>query len=236
MFFDSTLYILWFTAFVVFVNLLCYAVHVHDELPDYPVKILAIDVTGRRNVDSWDLLDAYLIDEGVEEIRAHEAVLQKWQDTCNEIIKRAFFKGSCRKRYLLMAKNPPVVVRGIRQRTRYRQVNYVRYPYTVDEVSLEMPLSFLDVYSRYDALYEIGFETTLRNYASKNQRRLMTKELREKIKVRDNYTCQMCGKYMPDNVGLHIDHIVPIAKGGKTVESNLQVLCSVCNGRKSSKV
>ena len=40
---------------------------------------------------------------------------------------------------------------------------------------------------------------------------------------------------MPDEVGLHIDHIVPIAKGGKTVKSNLQVLCSKCNGKKSSK-
>ena len=37
--------------------------------------------------------------------------------------------------------------------------------------------------------------------------------------VRDNYTCQICGKYMPDEVGLQVDHIIPVAKGGKTVES-----------------
>ena len=49
------------------------------------------------------------------------------------------------------------------------------------------------------------------------------------------YTCQMCGKYMPDEVGLHVDHIVSISKGGKTVPSNLQVLCSKCNGSKSNK-
>lgn len=76
---------------------------------------------------------------------------------------------------------------------------------------------------------------TLQEYNTKNQRKLMTKKLREQIAKRDNYTCQICGKYMPDGVGLHIDHIVPIAKGGKTVESNLQVLCSKCNGKKSSK-
>ena len=50
--------------------------------------------------------------------------------------------------------------------------------------------------------------------------------------IRDNYTCQICGKYMPDGVGLHIDHIIPVSKGGKSVESNLQVLCSKCNGSK----
>ena len=48
-------------------------------------------------------------------------------------------------------------------------------------------------------------------------------------------TCQICGKYMPDGVGLHIDHIVPVSKGGKTVPSNLQVLCSKCNGSKSNR-
>ena len=54
--------------------------------------------------------------------------------------------------------------------------------------------------------------------------------------IRDNYTCQICGKYMPDGVGLHIDHIIPVSKGGKSVESKLQVLCSKCNGSKSNRL
>jgi 5-methylcytosine-specific restriction endonuclease McrA len=60
----------------------------------------------------------------------------------------------------------------------------------------------------------------------------MTKALREQIKTRDNYTCGICGKYMPDEVGLHIDHIVSIRNGGKSVPENLRVLCSKCNGKK----
>lgn len=68
------------------------------------------------------------------------------------------------------------------------------------------------------------------------ERNKMTSTLRQKIMIRDNYTCQMCGKVMRDTVGLQIDHIVPINKGGKTEESNLQVLCSICNGRKSDKI
>lgn len=60
----------------------------------------------------------------------------------------------------------------------------------------------------------------------------MTKELRRQIMIRDDYTCQICGKYMPDEVGLQIDHIIPVSKGGKTIPSNLQTLCSKCNGKK----
>lgn len=84
-------------------------------------------------------------------------------------------------------------------------------------------------------LRDIGFQCTLNEYHSKNQK-THDKELRKRIMIRDNYTCQMCGKYMPDEVGLHIDHIVPVSKGGKTIESNLQVLCSKCNGRKSNNL
>ena len=123
----------------------------------------------------------------------------------------------------------------VREKTKYKQVNYVRYPYKVLVTVEEFSCSFEFLADRYKQLEDINFVTTLSDYHSKNQRSLMTKELRESIAVRDNYTCQSCGKQMFDGVGLHIDHIIPIAKGGKSIPSNLQVLCSKCNGKKSSK-
>ncbi len=73
---------------------------------------------------------------------------------------------------------------------------------------------------------------------AKEQRMLMTKKLREFIKKRDNFTCCNCGNstHVEPNLLLEIDHIIPVAKGGCTVEDNLQTLCWKCNRSKSDKI
>lgn len=70
------------------------------------------------------------------------------------------------------------------------------------------------------------------------QRALMTSSLREKIKKRDKYTCQMCNNNLDKepNLLLEIDHKIPLAKGGMTSEENLQTLCWKCNRHKGSKI
>lgn len=73
---------------------------------------------------------------------------------------------------------------------------------------------------------------------AKEQRRLMTRKLREQILKRDNYTCCNCGNSTrkEPNLLLEIDHIIPVAKRGCTVEDNLQTLCWRCNRTKSDKI
>jgi len=70
------------------------------------------------------------------------------------------------------------------------------------------------------------------------QRTLMTSKLREKIKLRDKYTCKICNLSTRDekNLLLEIDHIHPLSKGGITAEDNLQTLCWRCNRTKGAKV
>lgn len=73
---------------------------------------------------------------------------------------------------------------------------------------------------------------------AKEQRQLMTKKLREYIINRDNFTCCNCGNstHSEPNLLLEVDHIIPIAKGGYTVENNLQTLCWKCNRSKGDKL
>ena len=42
--------------------------------------------------------------------------------------------------------------------------------------------------------------------------------LRARMLNRDESRCQMCGSSVMDGVTLHVDHIVPVRKGGQTVD------------------
>ena len=67
------------------------------------------------------------------------------------------------------------------------------------------------------------------------ERGKVTNKMRFSIYSRDGYRCCMCGKRdRGDN--LEIDHIYPIAKGGKSTYDNLQTLCHRCNQKKGANV
>ncbi len=60
--------------------------------------------------------------------------------------------------------------------------------------------------------------------------------LRYDILNRDNFTCVICGVSSRQGARLHVDHIIPISKGGKSVPDNLRTLCERCNIGKSNKI
>lgn len=205
----------------------------------YPYFTERFDVSGRRNVHIEDLVDEWLCEPGDWEMALeHHRSVEAWkiresakaEKSFRPLVKR-------RRRQLAEAMDDGCEFRFVtmRNQTRYRQRNYQKTSYVVSIPDMELAVDLDWLTNRRSALAGIGFETTLRKYHVKNQRSLITPELRREIAARDNYTCQICDKYMPDGVGLHIDHIVPVSRGGKTVPSNLQVLCSKCNGSKGNR-
>lgn len=66
------------------------------------------------------------------------------------------------------------------------------------------------------------------------KRKGLSKSTRFEVFKRDKFTCKYCGAKAPDVI-LEVDHIVPVAKGGKNNMLNLVTACKACNGGKSDK-
>lgn len=203
----------------------------------YPYFVYYFDISGKRNPHIDDLIDRFIISGQFYSVRQHNEKIREWKDKCRRQIDNSLLK-SYRNGQFQSCLDDEHAFQFIctRMQTRYRQVNYVKQAYKVSQAVNQFTCSYAYLLQRQRQLQAINYAMPLREYHSKNQRKLMTKELRRKVILRDNYTCQICGKYMPDEVGLQIDHIVPVSKGGKTVLSNLQVTCSKCNGRKKDKM
>lgn len=200
----------------------------------FPYREITFDVSGAKRPKIEDYIDRLLINNRMNAIDRFAKEMLDWSKISKEKAKKSVYKKRRQRQFEeSLDWEHAFIFIFTRNRTRYKQVNYVKYPYTVVEEVGRFTCSYEYLKKRFGSLEAIGFEAVLSDYHSKSQRSLMTKELREQIAIRDHFTCQICGKYMPDGVGLHIDHIIPVSKGGKSIPSNLRVLCSKCNGRKS---
>jgi hypothetical protein len=217
-----------------------------QNMPQYKEQL---DVSGKRNVadiiiiqtilgrldeDMWKRLALNVVNYEERKIEEYKTKISTKKDLNNEKVQIKMqkyiddFKFYCNNQI-----GASFVFQSVRNQTRYRQSNYVRTPYTVVNIDKTFYFSPFKLMEQYRSLNSIGLKGKDFKEA---QRKLMTAELRNKIKERDNYTCRECGVFMDNELGLHIDHILPVSYGGKTEESNLQVLCSKCNGRKSNKI
>jgi 5-methylcytosine-specific restriction protein A len=57
-------------------------------------------------------------------------------------------------------------------------------------------------------------------------------KIRERILLRDLYTCRRCGRVGTDLV---VDHIIPLHLSGREVDENRQLLCAACHAEKSER-
>ena len=100
----------------------------------------------------------------------------------------------------------------------------------------EQYYSYCELKRVFDNAMELKAQRQTREYQIKHERARMTDSLRYDILQRDNFRCQICGSTAQDGVKLHVDHIIPVSKGGKTERSNLRTLCDRCNSGKSDKI
>jgi hypothetical protein len=68
-----------------------------------------------------------------------------------------------------------------------------------------------------------------------DMRKAVSKKVRFEVFKRDKFKCQYCGGEAP-KVVLQVDHINPVAKGGKNDILNLITACGDCNNGKSDRL
>ena len=83
--------------------------------------------------------------------------------------------------------------------------------------------------------FEMGMPRVikLRNHISRKLR-LKVPMTRRNIAIRDNSSCQYCGVVL-ETAEYTIDHVLPRARGGSSVWTNLALACVQCNKRKSDR-
>ncbi|MGV3608926.1 MAG: HNH endonuclease [Planctomycetaceae bacterium] len=97
----------------------------------------------------------------------------------------------------------------------------------IQSVSMaEVPTGYLGPETSEDDRIEIG----------STPRETISKRRRFKIMQRDGFRCQLCGASSDGGFTLHVDHKVPLAKGGSNEEDNLWTLCKPCNLGKSDSL
>lgn len=208
----------------------------------YPHETIRIDISGRRKPSYMNCIDEWFIENRYDVNELFDNNYKAWKKHCGSILKKTrLWKNYKKNIYQNMKKKVTSDDYAMfefifyRNQTRYIQKNYQKTSYTEENVENVIRLTLQDMKKIDNSLAEIDYETTREKYNAEEQRRLMTPALKKQIKERDNYTCQICGKYMGDEVGLHVDHKISIKNGGKSVPSNLWVLCDKCNLGKGRK-
>ena len=94
-------------------------------------------------------------------------------------------------------------------------------------------LEFYDATLRSPSFeYKPPSVVALKNYVKQPNRVVFN---RINIFLRDNFTCQYCGKKFSSKE-LTFDHVVPRARGGQTSFDNIVSACMGCNTRKADKL
>lgn len=96
--------------------------------------------------------------------------------------------------------------------------------------------NFNDIKTSLNSLSRSKLDKKTRDELNYVERGEVSDSLRYDVFTRDGYKCKICGASANQGVQLHVDHIVPISKGGKSNFNNLQTLCERCNIGKSNKI
>jgi hypothetical protein len=92
----------------------------------------------------------------------------------------------------------------------------------------------LECYVEQTSLFDscTGCGKSLNIEHSSSRSRYVSSKVRQAVFARDQGKCAIC----LSQVDIEYDHIIPFEKGGSNSEKNIQLLCKICNRKKSNKI
>ena len=114
----------------------------------------------------------------------------------------------------------------------------MRYRSPKGKVQLEKSRTFFihDIETSLASVARSTLSADVRRQLSTVERGNLSDSLRYDILRRDGFKCVICGAHQSQGVRLHVDHIMPVSRGGKSTPNNLRTLCERCNIGKSAKI
>lgn len=97
----------------------------------------------------------------------------------------------------------------------------ILHPKTIKEAAIKFNCSYSAVYADIAMIKSKGAYTL---YPGRN--------IKDAVLLRDNYTCQYCGKTDCD---IYVDHVIPTILGGVGYHYNLVAACGSCNTLKGKR-
>jgi 5-methylcytosine-specific restriction endonuclease McrA len=94
--------------------------------------------------------------------------------------------------------------------------------------------NFEGLYREFQEMRQDRAAKSTTQFLRQQERQRVTAKVRFEVFARDGNRCRVCGT-TADVEPLHVDHIIPISKGGRSDLHNLQTLCQTCNLGKGNR-
>lgn len=93
---------------------------------------------------------------------------------------------------------------------------------------------FEGLYREFHQMRQVRDKQSTTQFLRQQERQRVTARVRFDVFTRDGHRCVVCGS-TAEVEPLHVDHIVPVSRGGTSDLDNLQTLCQTCNLGKSNR-
>ena len=208
-------------------------------------------VNSKAKLDRYDLHKFFLAQLAVLEDQIHSQIAVRTTDASvyseyqsaydylgstklgcsrHEKISDSAFVRIERKLYAKRMLKAPTCVAHVRCSVRYTS------PKGQNSYSRGLECDFEQLRSGLTEIRQIQQARSSARFLSQQERNRMSESVRYQVLSRDNSRCTRCGATpQTHGVSLHVDHVVPVSKGGKTEIDNLQTLCAPCNLGKSNR-